>query len=103
MLSQADGTAQDRDAVPEIAVIKEILLGDLRHAHEARMERIEERLAVLSRDVGNRLSELEARIAAVAAESGRSQKKALAEISEAISQIAVGLRSGEGAAENVGS
>ena len=103
MFPHADDTDQDKDAAPEIAIIKDILLSDLRRTHEARMERLEERVAALSGDVERKLSALAARIEAVAAESGQSQKQALAGIAEAISQIALGLKRGEGAADHVGS
>jgi isocitrate dehydrogenase kinase/phosphatase len=103
MFPEANGTDQDKGVAPEIAIIKDILLSDLRRSHEARMEKLEERIATLCTDVDSRLLALAVRIEAVAAESGQSQKKALAEIGEAITQIALGLKPGEGTAENVGS
>ncbi len=103
MFPEANGKDPEKDPAPEIAIIKDILLSDMRRIHEARMDRLEERLAFLSKDVDQRLSQLAARIEAVAADSGQSQKKALSEIAGAISQIALGLKRGEGAADNVGS
>ena len=101
MFPDTNGADRDKDAAPEIAIIKDILLSDLRRTHEARMEKLEERLASLSRDVDGKLSALAARIEAAAAESGQSQQKALTEIADAISHIAQGLKPGEGASGNV--
>ncbi len=95
MLAEAGAAVPEKDAAPEIAIIKNILLSDLKRAHEARLESLEERLAVLSMDVDGKLTALAARIEAVAADSGQSQKQALTEIGHAITQIALGLRPGE--------
>jgi hypothetical protein len=103
MPTEAAGADPEKEAAPEIAIIKDILLSGLKRAHEARMECLEERLAALTMDVDGRLTALAARIEAVAGESGQSQKRALAEIGDAISQIALGLKRGEGAAGNVSS
>jgi hypothetical protein len=99
MLAEAAAADPDKETVPEIAIIKEILLSDLKRAHEARLESLEERLTAFSRDMDSRLAALAARIEAVAADSGQSQKQALAEIGYAINQIALGLRRGEEAPE----
>lgn len=95
MLAEAGGADLEKGTAPEIAIIKEILLSDLKRAHEARLERLEERLSALSRDVDSKLTELATRIEAVATGSGQSQKQALIEIGNAITQIALGLKHGE--------
>jgi hypothetical protein len=103
MLSEADSADRDKIAGSEIIVIKDILLSDLRRAHEARMDQLEAQLAVLTKDVDGKLSALAARIEAIAQGSAQSQKQALGEVAEAISKIAAGLRTHAGAAENDGS
>jgi hypothetical protein len=94
MLADVGGADPEKETAPEIAIIKDILLSDLKRAHEARLESLEERLAALSRDVDGKLTALAARIEAVGADSGQSQKRALTEIGHAITQIALGLRPG---------
>jgi hypothetical protein len=103
MLSEAGDADQDKSLIPEIVIIKDILLSDLRRAHEARMDRLEERLSLLTQDVDGKLSALAARIEAIADQSDQSQKQALGEIAEAIARIAAGLRPRAGAVENDGS
>ncbi len=92
MLAEAAAADPEKEAVPEIAIIKEILLSDLKRAHEARLQSLEEGLAAFSRDVDGKLAGLAARIEAVAADSGQAQKQALTEIGHAVTQIALGLK-----------
>jgi hypothetical protein len=103
MLSESDAADRDKNVTPEIVIIQDILLSGLRRAHEARMDRLEEQLANLVKDVDGKLSALAARIEAIADQSAQSQKQALSEIAEAISKVAAGLRPHAGAAENAGS
>src|SRR5215469_7810390 len=100
MLHEPSGVDGNENPHPEIAIIKDILLSDLRRVHEARMDRLEEQLAQFAKDVDGRLNALAARIEAIGGESAQSQKKALEEVGEAISKIAAGLRPRAGLAEN---
>ena len=90
MFDKSGAGGQDKGAVPEIEVIRDILLKGLQRAQDARMDRIEERLSALSADIDTKLGVIVARIETVAAETGESHKKALMEIAHAISQIASG-------------
>jgi ABC-type iron transport system FetAB permease component len=103
MISESTSIDHDRNVIPEIAVIKDILIGELKRSHEARLDRLEEQFASFAKDVEGKLQALALRIEAVAAESGQAQKKALGEIADAISQVAVGLKFGQGSGQNVSS
>ena len=103
MLPGVNGSGQGEEAVPDLKIIKEILLSDMRRMHEARMERLEERIEALSKQAAGQLAALAARVEAVAAGAEQSQKMALSEIAEAISQIALGPKHGEGTPDHVGS
>jgi hypothetical protein len=94
MFDESGASGQDKGGVPEIEIIRDILLKDLQRAHHARMEKIEERLSVLSTDIDTKLRVIAARIETVAAESGESHRKALMEVAHAISQIASGVKRG---------
>ncbi len=93
MFDESGAGGQDKGAIPEIEIIRDILLKDLQRAHDARMEKIEERLSALSTGIDTKLGVIVARIETVAAETGESHKKALMEIAHAISQIASGKNS----------
>ena len=103
MFDESGASGQDKGGVPEIEIIRDILLKDLQRAHDARMEKIEERLSVLSADIDTKLGAIAARIETAAADAAESQKKALMEIAHAITQIASGMKRGEGVPSNDGS
>ncbi|ADP72648.1 hypothetical protein Rvan_3468 [Rhodomicrobium vannielii ATCC 17100] len=101
MLSNTTEAADDGSA-PEILIIKDIILRDLRRAHEARMAGIEERLSLFEEECRARFLSIEKRIDSLAAASEHSQKEALSDLSKAIGDIAGRLRLERGAAGDVG-
>ncbi|WKW49921.1 hypothetical protein [Rhodomicrobium lacus] len=100
MLSDSTETADD-GSTPEILIIKDIILRDLRRAHETRMAGIEERLSLFEQECRARFQSIEKRIDSLAAASEHSQKEALSDLSKAIGDIAGRLRL-ERAADDVG-
>jgi hypothetical protein len=93
MLFAPDASGEQEDAsTSEINLIKEIILRDLKQAHEQRMSQIEDRIGRLSKEMEERLTGIEGQIAALASQAERSQKQALAELGDAISGIAKRLR-----------
>jgi hypothetical protein len=102
MLSEPDRQTPDENAAPEILIIKDIILRDLRRAHEARMEAIETHLARLEKECAANFAAVHQRIDSLAAVSEQSQKQALAELGESISEIANRFRLGQGTARDVG-
>ena len=102
MLSESDSQPQDENAAPEILIIKDIILRDIRRAHEARMDAIQAQLDRLAEDCEAKFADVQQRIESLAAVSEQSQKAALGELSEAISEIANRFRFAKGTAKDVG-
>jgi hypothetical protein len=102
MLPDSDAQPQDESAAPEILIIKDIILRDIRRAHEARMDAIQEQLDRLAKDCEAQFAAVQQRVDALAAVSEGSQKAALAELGSAISEIAHRFRFAQGAAKDVG-
>ncbi len=102
MLSESDSQPQDENAAPEILIIKDIILRDIRRAHEARMDAIQAQLDGLAKDCEAKFAAVQQRIDSLAAVSEESQKVALAELGEAISDIAHRFRFAQGTAKDVG-
>jgi len=101
MLSGPDETPEE-NAAPELLIIKDIILRDLRRAHEARMAAIEERLSRFEEECRAKFLSIEKRIDGLAAASEHSQKEALSDLSKAIGDIAGRLRLERGVASDVG-
>jgi hypothetical protein len=101
MLKEANELRFGGHTVPEIEVIKEIILRDMRSAHEARMTEIQAYLARLEAVFDSRLSALKQEIDTLAIKSERSQKQALSELGSAISEIAGRFRLEQKALQDV--
>ncbi len=102
MLSESDGQPQDENSAPEILIIKDILLRDIRRTHEARMDAMQAQLDSLAKDCEAKFAAVQQRIESLAAVSEQSQKAALAELGEAVSEIANRFRFAQGTAKDVG-
>jgi hypothetical protein len=102
MLSDSDGQPQDDNTAPEILIIKDIILRDIRRAHEARMDAIQQQLDSLAKDCEAKFAAVHQRIDSLASVSEGSQRAALAELGEAVSEIAKRFRFAQGAAKDVG-
>jgi hypothetical protein len=102
MLSDTDGQPQDDAAAPEILIIKDIILRDIRRVHEARMDAIQQQLDALAKDCEAQFAAVRQQIDSLAATSEGSQRAALAEVGEAVSEIAKRFRFAQGAAKDVG-
>jgi hypothetical protein len=84
------GAGDQKAQVPEIEIIRDILLKGLQRAHDVRITKLEERVAALSSELESRLGAIVARIETVAAGSADTHKKSLMEIANAIARIASG-------------
>jgi hypothetical protein len=102
MPSELNSQPQDETAAPEILIIKDIILRDIRRSHEARMDDLQAQLDRLAKDCEAKFATVQQRIDSLAAMSEGSQRAALAEVGEAVSEIAKRFRFAQGAAKDVG-
>jgi hypothetical protein len=102
MLSESNNQAQDETTAPEILIIKDIILRDLRRAHEARMDAIQAQLDAFVKECEAKFAAVQQSIDSLAADSEHSHKQALSDLGDAISDIAKRFRFAGEAAKDVG-
>lgn len=101
MLSGPNETPEEA-SVPEMLIIKDIILRDIRRAHESRMNAIEERVSKFEEECAAKFNSLAARIETLASVSESAQREALSEVGKAIADIAGRLQYKRGAGGDVG-